>query len=457
MAINGSAERSSGATLFDGINSVRQGTVLKFCCNREQATEVRYYSPVDDIDRDRFREYDKLNARQIVDEFDRLLTDSVRKMLVSDAALGSFVSGGVDSALISAIAKKEAGEVNLFTADVVGKYSEFEDARTLSSHISSKLYDCKFDPQQMLSDWASTTYHYESPIIVHTNAIPFASVAQLARSTGVKGVLTGEGGDELFLGYPRLLTRRYESLVGLPLTILKQCYGVLPGLREYVFGSEKGSAVDFATQVMLGFEESSKSSTANGHLDFIDSRWRAEHGITIRLLGEKLSALLHRNDRMGMMASIEARFPYLDEDIIKFGINLPSRFKIGRSPRWHNYKHPFLIDKWIIRALAERYLPRSIVSKKKNGFPMYGHKNLRLKPNFFKNGWVEEMFKFDTSAQDFMLKSQDPYHVAKLASIEVFGRLFGMRQTIDDVQGHIMATSQLNVTEPVQRSNKMPA
>ena len=67
------------------------------------------------------------------------------------------------------------------------------------------------------------------------------------------------------------------------------------------------------------------------------------------MIREHLVTLLHRNDRIRMMSSIEVRLPFLDEQIVKFAINLPSKFKIGRSRRFHNYKHPFLIDKWIVR------------------------------------------------------------------------------------------------------------
>jgi asparagine synthase (glutamine-hydrolysing) len=198
------------------------------------------------------------------------------------------------------------------------------------------------------------------------------------------------------------------------------------------------SSVEFASRLLYGFGESQRIVDARNKLGFLSGRARNEQGITLRLLGNKLSALLHRNDRMGMMSSIEARFPYLDEDLIKFSINLPARFKIGRSVRWHNYKHPFLIDKWVIRALAEKYLPRGLAFKKKKGFPMYGHKNVRVRPSFFKNGWLEQNLKIRQKDQEYMVETEDPYYIAKVASVEIFGRIFGMGSSVEDVRSHVL-------------------
>ena len=67
-----------------------------------------------------------------------------------------------------------------------------------------------------LRDITKVTWAYESPVVVHTNAIPFSNVAYLARNSGVKAVLTGEGADEMFMGYPRLLTSRFDKIINVP-------------------------------------------------------------------------------------------------------------------------------------------------------------------------------------------------------------------------------------------------
>jgi asparagine synthase (glutamine-hydrolysing) len=379
----------------------------------------------------------------ILTEFERLLCTSIKSMLVADAPLGAFVSGGIDSSLISAIAHKSYPNLKLLTANVLGKFSEFEDAKALSKHLGLELYDYRFKPEQMLSDWADVTYFYECPIVVHTNAIPFSNVARLARDLNVKAVLTGEGADELFLGYPRLLTRRYDWLAALPVTFVKSFYKLAPKLEEYLFPNHKQTPIEFANHLIQHFESPLRDAEFGDKFDFLGATQKHEQLLTIKMLGDKLLTLLHRNDRMGMMASIEARFPYLDEELVKFAINLPAKYKIGRSLRWHNYKHPFLIDKWTIRKTAEKYLPKNLVQKKKNGFPMSGHKFVRIKKGFFNNGWVMENLALSNKTQDFMLESQNPYFIAKLASVEIFGRIFGSGESVDEVKTHVMSNAEI--------------
>ena len=163
------------------------------------------------------------------------------------------------------------------------------------------------------------------------------------------------------------------------------------------------------------------------------------------MIKEHLVTLLHRNDRMGMMSSIEARFPFLDEPLIKFAVNLPTKFKIRRTAKFHNYKHPFLVDKWIVRKAAEKYLPRELVNKKKNGFPMFGHKFIRVNDRFFADGWIADSLGLKKNAQEFMIRTQDPYFVAKLASVEIFGRIYSLGQSLEDVKKHVIDNAQIQM------------
>jgi asparagine synthase (glutamine-hydrolysing) len=443
FSINGSTETSNEYTLFNDILPVKPGSYLRIKSDRQKPREFFYYKILDDFEPERYRELEGKSRTEISAEFDNLLTASVESMLVSDVPLGAFVSGGLDSSLISAIADKRYPNLKLFTANILGKFSEYEDAKTLSNHLGRELFDYKFEPEMMLRDWAEVTYFYECPIIIHTNAIPFSNVARLARESNVKAVLTGEGADELFLGYPRLLTERYNRFALLPVNFVKSFYKIIPGLDEYLFPNRKQTTVEFANQLVRGFESPSRDAELQGKFDFLSETKRREQMLTIKMLGDHLVGLLHRNDRMGMKASIEARFPFLNEELVKFAINLPAKFKIGRSSSWHNYKHPFLIDKWVVRNAAEKYLPKSLAYKKKNGFPMIGHKYVQVKDDFFKDGWVAENLSLTDKKQKFMLESQNPYFVTKLASIEIFGRIYGREESIGQVKNHVLTNTKM--------------
>lgn len=443
LSINGTGEKSNNQTLFKDVCPVKPGTCLRISSKNIEPQTISYYQPIEDFDEKVYHDLNRRSRREIAEEFERLLTESIGGMVVADAPLGSFVSGGIDSSLISAIAKKFYPDLKLFTANILGKHSEFADAETVAGYLDSELFDYAFEPEMMLRDWAETTYFYECPIVVHTNAIPFSNVAKLARDAKVKAVLTGEGADELFLGYPRLLAKRYESLALLPVDFVKAFYKIVPNLKDYLFPNPQATNLDFINQLVQNFELPQAMQGSEERFGFLGKNKSREQLLTIKMLNEHLVTLLYRNDRMGMQASIEARFPFLDEDLVKFAINLPSKFKIGRSTRWHNYKHPFLIDKWVIRKTAEKFLPASIVNKRKNGFPMSGHKSVKINKGFFRNGWIAEALSLNAKTEEFLLATQNPYFVAKLASVEIFGRLYAMNESIETVKDHVLEFAEM--------------
>ncbi|MGQ0541513.1 MAG: asparagine synthase (glutamine-hydrolyzing) [Blastocatellia bacterium] len=443
FSINGSAERSRVFTVFDKIKPVKPGTYLRIGRDSKRPRETVYYSILDDFEPERYRELEGKSKKEILSEFETLLTESISSMLISDAPLGAFVSGGIDSSLISAVAKRLYPNLKLFTANVLGKFSEVEDARALSGHLNSELFEHKFEPEMMLSEWADVTYFYECPIVIHTNAIPFSGVARLARESNVKAVLTGEGADELFLGYPKLLAQRYNRFALIPSNVVRSLYKIVPGLDAYLFPNQAKSTTEFAKQIIQEFESSMQDYESSGKLEFLTDRARREQLFTLDMIHNHLVTLLHRNDRMGMMASIEARFPFLHEDLVKFAINLPSKFKIGHTRHFYNYKHPFLMDKWVIRKTAEKYLPERLTTKKKNGFPMIGHKFVKVRHDFFKNGWLADNLSFNSKSQQLMSETQDPYFIAKLASVEIFGRLFGSGENVADVKNHVLKNTEM--------------
>ncbi len=442
FSVNGIAEKSGEYTLFQGIYSVKPGSYLKIKANVE-TKEFVYFDLLDEVDEHYYNELNKQPGEIVLDTFDRLFTESIQKMLISDVPMGAFVSGGIDSSLISAVATENYADLKLFTANVVGKFSEYEDAQALARHINKELYEYRFEPEMMLRDWAEATYFYECPIVVHANSLPFFNTAKMARDAKVKAVLTGEGADELFLGYPKLLTRRYDSFAKFPVDAVKSVYKFVPGLIEYLFPAQNQTPLKFLNNLVQNFESQRESEKGHGKLSFLDKAAQTEQYLSLNMMKGHLLTLLHRNDRMGMMASIEARFPFLDEDLVKFAVNLPSKYKIGKTARFNNYKHPFLVDKWIVRKVAEKYLPKRIYEKKKLGFTMHGLKNVRLKKGFFSGGWVAETLGLSDEVQNFILEKQDPYFIGKLASVEIFGQIFGFGKDRETVKNHVLKNAEI--------------
>lgn len=432
----GILEKSRFETAWDNIFHVRPGQYVHI--DHRGHRGIHYFDIQDTVKESEYRRLERSRFEEVLAEFGTLFDASIQRMLISDAPMGAYVSGGIDSSLIAVHAARHQSNLKLFTANILGKYSEFQDAQNLAVVLGSPLHDYKFDKEMALRDWARVTWHYESPLTVHFNAIPFSNVSALARRENVKAVLTGEGSDELFLGYPKLLTRRYDALIRSPLKLIEAIYGLVPGLRNYV--TKTGGSGD-----LLGlFELASQNFTRQilrvkgiPSYGFLPEEEQKEQYLTAHMMQEGIVSLLWRNDRMGMMNSIEARFPFLDEDVIAFAMNLPVKFKMGLTGRFHNYKHPFLIDKYIVRKLAEKHLPDNLTYKSKNGFPLYGLRHVKAQWEIFRDGYVAEILKLDQEQLKYLCSTTTAYNVALLVAVEIWARMFMMNESVETVDGHI--------------------
>lgn len=439
----GVLEKSRYETAWPSIHQVRPGTYQTI--REGSSSESTYFSLTGKVAQDTWQRLDRASREDVIAEFDHLFDQSVKRMLISDAPMGAYVSGGIDSSLIAWYAVRQQRQLKLFTANVLGKYSEFSDAQALAQSLRQPLFDYPFAKEMALRDWARVTWHYESPLVVHFNAVPFSNVSGLARQEQVKAVLTGEGSDELFLGYPSLLTRRYDALIRSPFTLLQRLYGLIPKLRSYV-QREEGSAglLPVFEQAAQNFTRQLLREEGMHAYDFLPKKLQREQYLTAQMMQEGIGSLLWRNDRMGMIHSVEARFPFLDEDVVAFAFNLPVKYKIGRTARIHNIKHPFLIDKWIVRKLAEGKLPSSLVNKNKNGFPTYGLRHMSVAPGFFEGGVLANWLELTNAQISYLCRQHPRYHVALLAAVEIWCQLFVAKKRIETVTDRIHQHIQVN-------------
>ena len=318
-----------------------------------------------------------------VDALDRELKRSVESMLVSDVPVGVFVSGGVDSGLVAAIANNASGgsidTFNLgFTGHEVG--SEDEHAARVARHIGSKHHCLMLEPRDVLAGIDSWVDVFDEPFGDHA-ALPTMALAKYARGT-VKVVLTGEGADEVLGGYDNYAKRVREELLtgmlgarGSPLPwllrrlpgrlvrdrVLKAVteplarrYTTIPNIFDSVLRRHYFTAsFRAATQLTLAdraeaFYDECDSPSYLDHLLNIDTRlWLADD-------------LLAKVDRATMAFSLEARVPYLDQNLFDWCAHLDAPLKVSRGG----------VAKMLVKKLAERYLPRDIVYRPKQGFTM---------------------------------------------------------------------------------------
>lgn len=445
QAAMGALETSRRFTGFEGIKQLEPGHYLHFAVDSKiTATPEKYFQTADWIDESEWNRLNRMSAQEVDLEFEELLARSVKSILIADAGMGAFVSGGIDSSLIAAMGHK-VRNISLYSSNVMGRFSEIEDAKLLAKHINGEIHVNNFDPHFFIRDWVKTTWFYDSPIVVHPSAVPFQNIASLTRLNGDKAVITGEGSDELFLGYPRLLTKRYDGLIQFPHNFINIIYKRIPGLTRYL-NLNKSDYFGETGKMSFNYERKVKEKRYRGCFSFL----KGTNDIEAQLLSPSmvdngLHSLLWRNDRMGMMHSIESRFPFLDDEVMKFGINLPVKFKIGRSARFHNWKHPFLIDKAIVRRLGAKYLPDRLVNKKKDGFPMYGQMYMKVDEGFFRNGFWQQQMEMTDEAISYMYQHVEPYLLAKLASVEIWGRLFYWKESQDAVNEHTHRNARMEI------------
>lgn len=433
----GELENTRTHTAFESVRQLEPGHMLYLSGSTGSVTLSRYFGLADMVDRDYHRELSATPMKGLEEMFDGLMRSSVESMLMSDVGMGAFVSGGIDSSLIATIACRNQ-PIRMFTSNIVGKYSELPFSRLLSQTNGQELHVSDFHPGDLVKHIVRTTWFYETPIVVHLNAIPFQAVAELARGNSTKAVLTGEGSDELFLGYPRLLTRKWDDLIKLPYDLTTAIYRRIPGLTRYLNLNKANHGGDLL-RMPLGFMGESMMEEYEQAFSFVsDKVKRADHILTLSMLSRGLHSLLWRNDRMGMMHSIESRFPFLDEELMRFAINLPLHAKIGRSARFHNYKHPFMIDKHIVRKTAERYLPKELNNREKKGFPLFGFANLRIERGFFKDGFLQDFYRLSERGTRLMEERTDPYLLNKMACVEIWGRLFVRKEGMEKVESDVM-------------------
>jgi asparagine synthase (glutamine-hydrolysing) len=440
FAVLSLADRWGARTVFDDVHQVPPGGLLEV---RPDGTthERTWYRLSDDVDPALAADLAAASRVEVRERLGALLDAAVPATAASDGSVATLVSGGLDSSVVAAIACRDDPDHRLHAAAIGGPLDERPGAEAVATALGRPLSATTFSPDMVLADWARCTWHHEAPIVTHLNALPLARVAAAVRAEGTTSVLTGEGADELFAGYPTMAARRHLDLLRLPYVGLRRAYALVPGLAERVLPGGP-SAEGYLAAVGDDFETARLGLDADEAFDHLPPA-DARHGVLsyVALQGH-LRTLLHRNDRMGMQHSVECRFPYLDEDVVRFGLNLPQRHKLALTPRVHDPKHPFLLDKAVLRDVAtHRGLPGA--RQPKAGFPSWGHVDMRVQAGLFSGGWVADALELSPAAIEHLVSREDPYLVAKLASVEVFGLLFGRGDHPDEVRDHVQRTVRM--------------
>ena len=418
---------AAGPSFYRNIRIVPPGTVIQV--RRGTPSRSRrfwglheFWSP-DEADRLR-----GLSAAQVVDEVEQSLLESVRLRMLADAPVAALCSGGVDSAVVTAMASRLNKNIMMFHADVIGPHSEREAALAVARHLKLDLKIAPVVDQDSIDSMAEVMRHYGHPYAYHPNSVPFLAVSRLVRENAVKAVVSGEGSDEIFVGYSWAIFDLRAFLLRLPATVQAGAYRVLRDLVKRAFGrtimrpaaEPEGLARELHDRFEIALD---RERLREAMKRVIGAEPEARILVSLEQLGYHLRTLLHRNDCLGMAASVEARFPFLDSQLVRLAVSMPYNVKVRPSLRAVNGPHMFLRDKWALRKVAERYLPPALAWRRKQGFPIGASARMHVAPEFFERSFVAELFELGAREVQFMTAHADPSLRLRLLHLDVWGRV----------------------------------
>ncbi len=422
---------TKGFTFYQKIKVLAPGEFISLRRGGERVRDT-FFSLSDFWDRDEITSSDALSPRQTVDRLEKVLYESVQSQMFADSRVGAFCSGGVDSSLLVAMAAKMHNNLAIFHANVLGTWSEYSAALELSKHLKLDLNVVEVTEQDFLSRLPDAMRQYEHPYTYHPNCVPFMMVARLVREHKVKGMLSGEGSDELFLGYPWFGRQRIVNAYYAQGDSLRKLVHRIPAVGKIIW-PENGHGSTQVVQRLLNRGEVSgdEKRTREAAQRLLPMRLDAKQMMSLDYLNYHLRTLLHRNDCLGMEASIEARFPFLDHTVARTAINTPSRYKLRFSPRVFEKAHPFVRDKWAVREVANRWMPRSLSQRIKIGFWTTVFQRMDVPESYFEHSFVRDLLELSgAETQDLVGQANQDLRM-RLLHLDVWAHVCLQGQPLD--------------------------
>lgn len=362
-------------TLLKNIKLLKPATIKTYRQSEGLISEKTYWDY-------HFKEStENIDYQEYCGELDRLMKQAVSRQLVSDVELGSYLSGGMDSGTLTALASMQLPYIKTFTcgfdlssaSGLELAFDERQKAEAMSAKFKTEHYEMVLKAGDMERCIPKLVYHLEEPRV--GQSYPNYYVARLA-SKFVKVVLSGAGGDELFGGYP---WRYYRAV---------NCANFEDYIDQYYVFWQR--LVDNSTLKKLFspiWEEVKHVWTRDIFRDVFmtheNELSRPEDYINHSLYFEAktfLHGLLVVEDKLSMANSLETRVPFLDNDLVDFAMRCPVKFKLNNlvdvvrinentaGDKQGQYFQKTNDGKTILRDVMKRYVPEDIIKAAKQGF-----------------------------------------------------------------------------------------
>jgi asparagine synthase (glutamine-hydrolysing) len=409
-------------TIYKDTYKLEPGTMLK--AGRDGKITIERFWDLRATVETSARERIDLDENEAVNHLDSLLSDAVKRRLVADVPIGSLLSGGIDSSLVTALMAETADrKINTFSIGFAEKgFDEAPFAREVARHIGTDHTELYAEASHALDMVEHLPRWYDEPF-ADSSQLPTALVCELTRQH-VTVVLSGDGGDELFAGYSRyglaldmrkatnqargpLRSALAQAVLAVPSGLLDRIGKVLPArwrmnslgsrIKEYV-PALLGDDPDMLYRRMLSHWHTpddlviggveTKGILWNEHLprtvpNFLDRMMLLD---TLTYLPDDI---LTKLDRASMIVGLEARVPLLDHRVVEFSWTLPRHMKLRDG-----------IPKWALREVLHRRVPRQLLDRPKMGFGVPLAEWLRGPLR----GWAEDLLAEDKLAKQGLFR-----------------------------------------------------
>ncbi|NHN26151.1 asparagine synthase (glutamine-hydrolyzing) [Flavobacterium jejuense] len=381
-------------SIYENIYKLESGCFLTMDIKDKTITKKQYWSTQNKANQNNNPIF-KDTPENAVKQLEQLLINAVGIQMNADVPLGAFLSGGVDSSTIVALMHLQSdSKVNTFSIGFDQKeYNEAEHAKKVANHIGTDHHEAYISAKEVLDIVPEIPKIYTEPFS-ESSQIPTYLVSKIAKQK-VTVSLSGDAGDELFCGYSRyqLANKSWNKIsriphfvrVGVGNSIQMMPYGFLQTILLPLKGkkNDKGIQINVVDKLLKASELLKfKDRKEFYHKGFMTHNLQATNWV---LHSEKTKTLFESNslvidnyfaemmatdlitylpnnnlakvDRAAMANSLETRVPLLDHRVVDFALSLPMEYKLRNG-----------VDKWVLREVLYKYVPKSLIERPKMGF-----------------------------------------------------------------------------------------
>ena len=384
-------------TFFESIYSLPPAHYIEL--TQDSFLIKEYWSLVD-----RFKEQKEDKGEEFyLNKLQYLLESSVKYRMISDVPFGAFLSGGVDSSIVTSIMANESKDpVNTFTIGFdEPEFNEFSYADIIAKKYNTNHHKIVINSADYFNNLNQLIKYKDAPLSV-PNEVPLYIMSKELKKY-ITVVLSGEGADEIFAGYGRIFRSphdlyRIQNIDSLDLSSEEKDKLCINFIKKYIVDSFESDVDHFHTVYSyISFPEKKELLNPLIPLDDIENDFLDKFIYLFNEIKDEtyynkmmyvfekihLVGLLHRLDTSTMAASIEARVPFVDHRLVEFAFSIPFKYKIKWCKDGGKYKSRVLmsneiserydIPKYILKKAYENELPKDILYRKKAGFPVPLH------------------------------------------------------------------------------------